>query len=96
MLPSTSDLPLYAFIFVVEAIVMAASRIPREELRHLVLVKIHIAGVGVGVLIVNVKLAALAAADLLFSVFRKIHSTHAKTEKRIATTATTTATAIAP
>ena len=69
-----SYLPLHTLVLVVEAVVMATARISREKSRHLVLVQIHIAGVGVRIFVVNVELAALAAARLLFAVFRKIHS----------------------
>ena len=52
---------------------MTASRILRDEAFHLVLVEIHIAGVGVGVLVVNVEFTALAASDLSLSVFAEVH-----------------------
>lgn len=69
-----SYLPLHTLVLVVEAVVMTAAGVAREKSRHLVLVQIHIAGVGVRIFVVNVELTALAAARLLFAVFRKIHS----------------------
>ena len=68
-----SDLSLYALIFVVKLVIVTASRILRYEAFHLVLVEIHIAGVGVCVFVVNVKLTALTATDLALSVFTEIH-----------------------
>ena len=61
--PILSDLLMNALVFVVVAIVGAASRLSRDEGDHLVLVQIDLADVGVQLLVVVVELAVLTPSD---------------------------------
>ena len=61
-----------ALIFVIIAIIRAASRVSAEKIYHLVLVKRHSTGVGVGIFVVIVMLTALAGGGVMDTVFRKI------------------------
>ena len=63
---------VYALIFVIEFVIMAATCATGEKGIHLVLIKRHRAGVGVGVLIVIVMLTTLAGGGVMYSVFGKI------------------------
>ena len=58
-----SDLLLNALVFVVETVVRAGARMPREKMRHFVLVEIHLADVGLIILVVIVKNAAFAVGS---------------------------------
>ena len=60
---------VYALIFVVEFVVMAAVCATGEKGIHLVLIKRHRAGIGVGVLVVIVMLTALAGWSMVHTVF---------------------------
>ena len=73
MTPLILYLSLHAFILVVEAVVVTTSGASRDKINHFILVETQIAGVGVCVLVVDVELAGIARALLLFAVFRKIH-----------------------
>ena len=63
---------MYALIFVVEFVVTAAVCATGEKGIHLVLIKCHSTGIGVGVLVVVVMLTALAGGGVMYSVFGKI------------------------
>ena len=69
------DLLVNALILIVIAVVMAAARPHTEEVAHLVLIKRERAGVAIGVFIVLIEFAAIAARLMLYSVLRKIHIT---------------------
>ena len=59
---------LYAFILVVEAKIRAGAGISRKKTLTFILVKLHIAAVCIGVLVIFVKFAAFTAAFWLISV----------------------------
>ena len=63
---------VYALIFVIEFVIMAATCATGEKGIHLVLIKCHSTGIGVGVLVVVVMLTALAGGGVMHSVFGKI------------------------
>ena len=63
------NLPLHALIFVIKAVVRTPLCKAGKECTHFVLVEVHVAGVGVGILVIGVKLAALAATLAPLSVF---------------------------
>ena len=63
------DLLLHALVFVVEAVVGAGARATCQKTHHFVLVQIHGANVGVPILVVIVKDAALAVGFGIFLIF---------------------------
>ena len=64
---------MHALILVVITVVRTRLRVVSEKIYHLVLVKREIAGIFIGIFVVNVKFAGLAVCRVLISVFRKIH-----------------------
>ena len=57
------------FVFVIESGIMAALLCARKKAYHFILVEIHSAGIGIGVFVILIKLAAFAAGFMLESVF---------------------------
>lgn len=62
-----------ALILVVITVIRTPLGVISEKVYHLVLVKREVAGILLGVLVVNVKFARFTACRVLISVFRKIH-----------------------
>ena len=65
----SSYLLVYTFIFVVEFIVVATLGAAADKGAHLVLIKSHRAGIGIGILVVIVVLTALAGGGVVSTVF---------------------------
>jgi len=59
---------VHALIFIVEFIVMATARVKGQKFTHFVLIKREGAGISIGILVIFIVLAALAAWLLLYSV----------------------------
>ena len=68
-------LPVNAFVFVKEPVILAIARTELQNLTRLILVKRERAGIGVRILVVVVELAALTARRAALRVFREIHIT---------------------
>jgi hypothetical protein len=66
--PGLLVLLLYAFVFVVKAVVGAIARVAREKVAHIILVQGNQTNVCVVFLVVIVKLTALAAALNFFLI----------------------------
>ena len=64
---------MHALILVVITVIRTPLGVISEKIYHLVLVKREIAGIFLGIFVVFIELAALAACLMLISVFRKIH-----------------------
>ena len=63
---------MYALVLVIEFVVVAARGATAKKGVHLVLIKRHSTGVGVGIFVVIVMLTALTGGGVVDTVFRKI------------------------
>ena len=59
---------MYAFVFVVIAVVMTLSDAVAQKVDHLVLVKIHRTAIGIGVFVILIEFAGLTATGLLLHI----------------------------
>ena len=68
-----SYLLMNAFVFVIISVIWARTGTTAKKFSHFILVEPHIAGVAVGIFVIFIEFAALAAGLRLVSVLGKIH-----------------------
>ncbi len=64
---------VHTLIFVIESIIGTLTGCSSEEISHIILVEIQVAGICTGVLVVLVKFAAFTACFVLVTILGKVH-----------------------
>ena len=60
---------VYTLVFVIKAIIVASLGIETEKIAHLVFIKREGAGIRIGVFVILIKFASIAACLVLMTVF---------------------------